>query len=33
MPGGLGSTLKVLVFGRDVGAPALQGLSLGTRLT
>jgi len=33
MPGGLGSTLKVLVFGKGAGRPALKGLSLGTRLT
>jgi len=33
MPGGLGSTLKVLVFGKAVGRPPLKGLSLGTRLT
>jgi len=33
LPGGLGSTLKVLVFGRDVGTPALKGLSFGGRMT
>ncbi|HEY7448889.1 MAG TPA: SAM-dependent methyltransferase [Vicinamibacterales bacterium] len=33
LPGGLGSTLKVLIFGKDVGVPALQGLSYGGRLT
>jgi SAM-dependent MidA family methyltransferase len=33
LPGGLGSTLKVLVFGKRVGTPALKGLSYGTRLT
>lgn len=32
MPGGLGSTMKVAVFARGVGAPALRGLSAG-RLT
>ena len=32
MPGGLGSTIKVAVFGRCVGTPALQGLASG-RLT
>ena len=33
LPGGLGSTLKVLIFGKDVGKPALTGLSFRTRLT
>jgi SAM-dependent MidA family methyltransferase len=33
LPGGLGSTLKVLIFGKDVGVPALQGLSFKPRLT
>jgi SAM-dependent MidA family methyltransferase len=33
LPGGLGSTMKVLVFGRAVGRPALKGLALGARLT
>lgn len=33
LPGGLGSTLKVLIFGKDVGAPALKGLSFKGRLT
>lgn len=33
LPGGLGSTLKVLIFGKDVGRPALTGLSFRTRLT
>lgn len=32
MPGGLGSTIKVIGFGRNVGEPALRGLSSG-RLT
>lgn len=32
MPGGLGSTMKVLVFGRDASGPALRGLESG-RLT
>jgi SAM-dependent MidA family methyltransferase len=32
MPGGLGSTMKVVCFGKDVGRPALRGLSTG-RLT
>jgi SAM-dependent MidA family methyltransferase len=32
-PGGLGSTHKVLVFGRDVGRPALRGCSYRVRLT
>jgi SAM-dependent MidA family methyltransferase len=33
MPGGLGSTHKVLIFGRGVGSPPLRGCSFGTRLT
>jgi SAM-dependent MidA family methyltransferase len=33
VPGGLGSTHKVLVFGRGVGRPALQGCSFKQRLT
>jgi SAM-dependent MidA family methyltransferase len=33
LPGGLGSTLKVLIFGRGVGTPSLLGCSYGTRLT
>jgi SAM-dependent MidA family methyltransferase len=32
-PGGLGSTHKVLIFGKDVGRPALKGLSYRVRLT
>ena len=33
MPGGLGSTHKVMIFGADVGEPALAGLSGPSRLT
>ena len=33
LPGGLGSTHKVLIFGRGVGRPALQGCSYRVRLT
>ncbi|HKY21564.1 MAG TPA: SAM-dependent methyltransferase [Vicinamibacterales bacterium] len=33
LPGGLGSTHKVLIFGKNVGAPALKGLSYRVRLT
>ncbi|HOC16686.1 MAG TPA: SAM-dependent methyltransferase [Vicinamibacterales bacterium] len=33
LPGGLGSTHKVLVFGRRVGRPRLKGLAAGGRLT
>lgn len=33
LPGGLGSTLKVMIFGRGVGTPPLLGCSYGTRLT
>jgi SAM-dependent MidA family methyltransferase len=33
LPGGLGSTHKVLIFGRGVGTPALKGCSYRVRLT
>jgi SAM-dependent MidA family methyltransferase len=33
LPGGLGSTLKVLILGKDVGTPALSGCSYRTRVT
>jgi SAM-dependent MidA family methyltransferase len=33
MPGGLGSTHKVMIFGKDVGTPALQGCSYKIRVT
>ena len=33
VPGGLGSTHKVLIFGKDVGAPALAGCSYRVRMT
>ena len=33
MPGGLGSTLKVLILGKNVGKPALRGCSFRVRLT
>ena len=33
MPGGLGSTHKVLLFGKQVGSPSLQGCSKQIRLT
>jgi SAM-dependent MidA family methyltransferase len=33
MPGGLGSTLKVLILGKNVGAPRLLGCSFAVRLT
>jgi SAM-dependent MidA family methyltransferase len=33
VPGGLGSTHKVMIFGKAVGAPALLGCSFGTRVT
>ena len=33
LPGGLGSTHKVLIFGKDVGQPNLKGLSYRVRLT
>jgi SAM-dependent MidA family methyltransferase len=32
-PGGLGSTMKVLVLGRNVGAPELRGCSFSVRVT
>ena len=32
MPGGLGSTMKTMIFGKGVGRPSLQGTSSG-RLT
>ena len=32
-PGGLGSTHKVLIFGKDVGAPQLRGFSFRQRMT
>jgi SAM-dependent MidA family methyltransferase len=32
-PGGLGSTMKVLLLGRDVGAPELRGCSFSVRVT
>jgi hypothetical protein len=32
-PGGLGSTMKVLILGRDVDARQLSGCSYGMRLT
>jgi hypothetical protein len=32
-PGGLGSTHKVLIFGKDVGTPALRGCSYRMRVT
>ena len=32
-PGGLGSTHKVLIFGKDVGRPGLRGLSFSRRMT
>src|SRR5262249_42328210 len=32
-PGGLGSTMKVLLLGRDVGTPALRGCSFSVRAT
>ena len=32
-PGGLGSTLKVLIFGKGVGTPALKGCSFKVRAT
>ena len=32
-PGGLGSTHKVLIFGKDVGAPPLRGFSFRQRMT
>ena len=33
MPGGLGSTHKVLIFGKSVGKPTLRGCSFGQRVT
>lgn len=33
MPGGLGTTMKVLMLGKGVGTPSLVGLSAGTRVT
>jgi len=33
MPGGLGSTMKVMIFGRHVGRPLLTGLTGASRLT
>ena len=33
MPGGLGSTHKVMIFGKGVGTPPLRGCSFGTRVT
>jgi SAM-dependent MidA family methyltransferase len=33
MPGGLGSTMKVLILGKDVGTPALKGTSFRVRVT
>jgi len=33
MPGGLGSTLKVLLLGKNVGTPALRGCSFRVRVT
>ena len=33
VPGGLGSTHKVLIFGKQVGAPSLQGFSFSRRIT
>jgi SAM-dependent MidA family methyltransferase len=33
MPGGLGSTMKVLLLGKDVGTPALRGCSYKVRVT
>ena len=33
MPGGLGSTMKVLIVGKAVGQPVLAGLSYRVRLT
>ena len=33
LPGVLGSTMKVLIFGKDVGRPMLKGLSYKVRLT
>jgi SAM-dependent MidA family methyltransferase len=33
MPGGLGSTLKVLILGKNAGSPALRGCSFRVRIT
>ena len=33
LPGGLGSTQKVMVFGKNVGQPQLTGLSYQMRIT
>ena len=33
MPGGLGSTHKVLILGKGVGQPSLRGCSFGQRVT
>jgi SAM-dependent MidA family methyltransferase len=33
MPGGLGSVMKVLILGKNVGTPALKGCSFGVRVT
>ena len=33
LPGGLGSTLKVLILGKGVGAPPLSGCSYRMRVT
>jgi SAM-dependent MidA family methyltransferase len=33
LPGGLGSTLKVLIMGKNVGAPRLGGCSFRVRVT
>jgi hypothetical protein len=33
LPGGLGSTLKVLLLGKGVGTPALRGCSYRMRVT
>jgi SAM-dependent MidA family methyltransferase len=33
VPGGLGSTHKVMIFGKGVGMPALQGCSFRVRVT
>jgi SAM-dependent MidA family methyltransferase len=33
MPGGLGSTMKVLLLGKNVGTPPLRGCSSGMRVT
>jgi hypothetical protein len=33
MPGGLGSTHKVLILGKGVGTPALKGCSFTVRVT